>query len=45
LIPRDALESFRRCVDELGAKRRDAQLVCTGPWPPYSFAIIGPETT
>jgi hypothetical protein len=44
LIPRDALDSFRRRVDELGAKRRDAQLVCTGPWPPYSFAIIGPET-
>ena len=32
LVDEDAVEDFRARVDEL-----DDDLVCTGPWPPYSF--------
>jgi Gas vesicle synthesis protein GvpL/GvpF len=36
LVPGEARQLFERRVDELGRDR--AALVCTGPWPPYSFA-------
>jgi len=32
LVDEDAVDDFRARVDEL-----DDDLVCTGPWPPYSF--------
>lgn len=38
LVDRDRTEEFVARADELGADYDDGQLVCTGPWPPYSFA-------
>lgn len=35
LVPSDARGLFQQRVDEIG---RGLTLVCTGPWPPYSFA-------
>jgi hypothetical protein len=37
LIPREALDPFRRAVDALGAANPDLRLLCTGPWPAYHF--------
>ena len=42
LVDRDRTEKFREVAAELDAGFEDGQLVCTGPWPPYSFAQ--PET-
>ncbi len=38
LVERDAVEAFRAAVEQLDRARPDLDLVCTGPWPPYSFA-------
>lgn len=38
LVDRDRTEEFVARAGELGADYDDGQLVCTGPWPPYSFA-------
>jgi hypothetical protein len=38
LVPKDAVAEFRRVVERLQAARPDLGLVCTGPWPAYSFA-------
>jgi hypothetical protein len=38
LVDRDAVEPFRARVQELDAEIAEAEIVCTGPWPPYSFA-------
>jgi Gas vesicle synthesis protein GvpL/GvpF len=38
LVPEDAVPEFREVVERLQAARPDLGLVCTGPWPPYSFA-------
>jgi hypothetical protein len=37
LVDRDRTEEFIALADELDASLQDGQLVCTGPWPPYSF--------
>jgi Gas vesicle synthesis protein GvpL/GvpF len=37
LVPEDAVAEFRGVVEHLQAARPDLGLVCTGPWPPYSF--------
>lgn len=37
LVDRDRTEEFIALADELDASFEDGQLVCTGPWPPYSF--------
>ena len=37
LVDRDRIEPFRRRVDELAEDVEGASVVCTGPWPPYSF--------
>jgi hypothetical protein len=38
LVDRGRVESFAVAVSDLDAAIDDADLVCTGPWPPYSFA-------
>lgn len=37
LVDRDAVESFVARVAELEEDNPRARLLCTGPWPPYSF--------
>jgi hypothetical protein len=37
LIDRGTQEEFVRAVTALDAGLGDTELVCTGPWPPYSF--------
>jgi hypothetical protein len=37
LVPRDDVDGFRSQVDDLATAHPDVALVCTGPWPPYSF--------
>jgi hypothetical protein len=44
LLPRDELDSFRSAVDELEGQHPELTFVCTGPWPPYSFALVDGET-
>ena len=38
LVPRDGVDDFRGHVVELERAHPDLALVCSGPWPPYSFA-------
>jgi hypothetical protein len=37
LIDRERLAEFRDRAAQLNAHTDDAELLCTGPWPPYSF--------
>jgi len=37
LVERDAVAAFAAEVDRLAAEEPEVELVCTGPWPPYSF--------
>ncbi len=37
LMPRDATETFRQAVGRLAKAHPKLALLCTGPWPPYSF--------
>lgn len=37
LVPRQAVEEFRALVDRVAAQRPDLEVLCTGPWPAYSF--------
>jgi hypothetical protein len=43
LVDRELVGDFTASVRRLDQKLRDVDLVCTGPWPPYSFA--GPVST
>ena len=38
LVDRERVQSFARRVAELQASNQALRLLCTGPWPPYSFA-------
>jgi Gas vesicle synthesis protein GvpL/GvpF len=38
LVDREAVEAFVSLVERLGQVHPGLDLVCTGPWPPYSFA-------
>lgn len=38
LVPHDAVGAFRHEVGKLERSHPELALVCTGPWPPYSFA-------
>jgi hypothetical protein len=38
LVDRDAVGRFADLVARLQASNPDLRLLCTGPWPPYSFA-------
>lgn len=37
LVDRDRIEDFTTRVEELN-RQSEAMIVCTGPWPPYSFS-------
>jgi hypothetical protein len=37
LVERGHLESFVAAVRRLDEERAERQVLCTGPWPPYSF--------
>ena len=41
LVTRGDVERFKDAVDEHAAGDRGLQLLCTGPWPPYSFVEWG----
>jgi hypothetical protein len=38
LVDREAVEGFVSLVERLGRVHPGLDLVCTGPWPPYSFS-------
>jgi hypothetical protein len=38
LVPKEEVAAFRGAVAKVEAEHRDLGIVCTGPWPPYSFA-------
>ncbi|HET7051935.1 MAG TPA: GvpL/GvpF family gas vesicle protein [Solirubrobacteraceae bacterium] len=38
LVDRELVEDFTTSLRRLDQQLRDLELVCTGPWPPYSFA-------
>jgi hypothetical protein len=38
LVDRSAVERFVECVAGLERSNPDLRLLCTGPWPPYSFS-------
>lgn len=41
LVERAALPAFRAAVDELQRAHPGTAILCTGPWPPYSFTAAG----
>jgi Gas vesicle synthesis protein GvpL/GvpF len=40
LVPRAELRRFLELVDAETARHPELSFACTGPWPPYSFAIL-----
>jgi Gas vesicle synthesis protein GvpL/GvpF len=38
LVDRGRVDEFVAMVEQLDGRLDDVELVCTGPWPPYSFA-------
>jgi hypothetical protein len=38
LVDRSAVKRFVECVADLQSSNPDLRLLCTGPWPPYSFS-------
>ena len=41
LVPEPELDRFKRVVSRLAADHPELAIVCTGPWPPYSFVDDG----
>ena len=41
LVPELELDRFKRAVNRLSADHPELAIVCTGPWPPYSFVDDG----
>ena len=41
LVPKRDVPAFRELVERLQADHPELGIVCTGPWPPYSFATAG----
>ena len=39
LVDEDRVEAFTARVEQLEEEMGDTSIVCTGPWPPYSFAV------
>ncbi len=37
LVDRGSVDAFRDRIATLGAEVEEAEIICTGPWPPYSF--------
>jgi Gas vesicle synthesis protein GvpL/GvpF len=44
LVPKPELEAFREAVEGVQAAHPELGIVCTGPWPPYSFATAETES-
>jgi hypothetical protein len=42
LVEHGRVDEFVALVEQLGDDLDDVELVCTGPWPPYSFAEGAP---
>jgi hypothetical protein len=40
LVDRSAVTAFRGLVQQLQAEHRNLSVLCTGPWPPYSFVDV-----
>ncbi len=45
LVPRDGIVSFQEIVGEVANAHPQLALICTGPWPPYSFVTAGEMAT
>ena len=45
LVPRDRMASFRDIVSDVAKAHPELALLCTGPWPPYSFVSAGERAT
>jgi hypothetical protein len=43
LIERTALAQFRATVERLQRTQPGVAILCTGPWPPYSFVAASPS--
>jgi hypothetical protein len=43
LVPRTELERFHAAVSAAQSRWPDLRLISTGPWPPYSFALLEAE--
>jgi hypothetical protein len=41
LVDRGAVDDFRATAERLDEEVEEAAILCTGPWPPYSFAPAG----
>ncbi|HKD34469.1 MAG TPA: GvpL/GvpF family gas vesicle protein [Gaiellaceae bacterium] len=37
LVQKESVSAFREAVERLAADQGELTVVCTGPWPPYSF--------
>ena len=44
LVDRERLDAFRARVEVLDDAIGEAEIICTGPWPPYSFASLGGDS-
>ena len=44
LVPVADVEAFRDAVSRVEPASPELTLVCTGPWPPYSFGTSGEDT-
>lgn len=45
LVPRDGIVAFQEIVGEVANAHPHLALICTGPWPPYSFVNAGELAT
>ncbi len=45
LVPRDRMTAFQEIVSDVAAANPQLALLCTGPWPAYSFVGAGPHAT
>lgn len=43
LVPRDGMASFRDLVSDVAKAHPELALLCTGPWPPYSFVTAAAD--
>jgi hypothetical protein len=43
LVPRDEMESFRDLISGVTKAHPELAMLCTGPWPPYSFVSAAPD--
>jgi hypothetical protein len=43
LVERDGVDRFLAAADEVARAHGEVELMCTGPWPPHSFAAGAPE--